>query len=114
MSSTEGSNKDAAAAGDCGIAPAVDGDDAAISASSDRLLLLPTLLTLLVLPLRSRSEGETCGDSSLTNPADARAAGETKGGGGGGRGDSVSRERGDKGCSEYAGGGNAGERGDEK
>lgn len=114
MNSTEQSNKDAAATGDSAIVRAVDGDDAAISASSDRLLLLPPPLTLLVLPLRSRSEGEACGDSCLTNVADARAAGESRGGGGGGRGDSVSRERGDGGCSENAGGGKEGERGDEE
>ena len=65
--STQGSKIAASAlAGDCGIARDVDGDAAAIIASSDRLLLLLTALLLLQL----RSERDVGGDRPPNTCAD--------------------------------------------
>ena len=102
LSNAEGS-KGVVASVDCDIMRVVDGDDAAISASSDRLLLLPPMLAMLLL-LQSRSEGDACGEHPPSAAVDERKDGESIARGGGGKGDNTSRNSGDKGCCSDAAG----------
>lgn len=65
----------------------------AITESSERLLLPRKLL-----PLRLRSPGDDCDEPPPTMIVDVRKQGESGWRGGGGRGDSTSRDSGDNGC----------------
>lgn len=105
LNSTEGSKLVAAAAGDSGNAHDVEREDAVIMASSDRLLLLLTILLLL----RSRFACDIWGERTPPISTGERRADDSSECGGGGSGDSASRDRGDGGCRWDAGGDGGGE-----